>query len=312
MKIFAFMRNLMPLLFFSLLAFSLKAYAQEIPEVSAEDVEKQQDSIGESIENGVNQFLYKHGITPTTISYHPNGEVLISTQYFKELKGQYMLLVDDVTQDEPSVDTLSTLRPNRSKFSDDGSFIIYNEIEDKGKKGQQTYLRKYSSLGEMERKRNLKEELNLGSLYYFSMDKDGIFYYYAFFGSSSDKNGIYASLCSSEPCTGAIPIYLDTEELIYFSPLRIGRNMLLMAVQGKNDSRLNGIYFARYRDGRWRLPLKVQGLRYGYSFDFVNDNIISYKEAVTGNVIFVRLDEILKSFPEDARERRRNPLNLNQ
>ena len=85
-----------------------------------------------------------------------------------------------------------------------------------------------------------------------------------------------------------------------------------MAVQGKNDSRLNGIYFARYRDGRWRLPLKVQGLRYGYSFDFVNDNIISYKEAVTGNVIFVRLDEILKSFPEDARERIRNPLNLNQ
>ena len=306
------MRFMINFIFLCLLVLSLQVNAQETTGSNNKDSEKQLDTIGESIENGVNQFLYKNGIVPTTISYHPNGEVLISTQYSKETKSQYMILVDDVTQDEPTVDTLSTVRPNRSKFSDDGEFIIYNEIEDKGKKGQQTYLRKYSSLGQMERKRNLKEELNLGSLYYFSMDKDGIFYYYAFFGSTSDKNGIYASMCSSEPCTGSIPIYLDTEELIYFSPLRIGRNMLLMAVQGKNDSRLNGIYFARYRDGRWRLPLKVQGLRYGYSFDFVNDNIISYKEAVTGNVIFVRLDEILKAFPEDASERRRNPLNLNQ
>ena len=126
----------MPLLLFSLLAFSLKAYAQEIPEVSAEDVEKQQDSIGESIENGVNQFLYKHGITPTTISYHPNGEVLISTQYFKELKEQYMLLehisgqVESI-QKELQENRHTAVNLNRAMKDIEKMQVVIEEMKDK-------------------------------------------------------------------------------------------------------------------------------------------------------------------------------------
>ena len=80
-------------IFSSLLVLSLQVNAQETTGSNNKDSEKQLDTIGASIENGVNQFLYKNGIVPTTISYHPNGEVLISTQYLKETKSQYMLLV---------------------------------------------------------------------------------------------------------------------------------------------------------------------------------------------------------------------------
>jgi len=74
----------------------------------------------------VNRLLDSLKIRPMTISFHPEGDILISTAYNRSDKSQYLLLITNPAG-KVNIDTLSTSRPNRSAFSEDGG-IPYTQL----------------------------------------------------------------------------------------------------------------------------------------------------------------------------------------
>src|SRR6056297_122434 len=72
----------------------------------------------------VNRLLDSLKIIPTTVSFHPEGDILISTSWSRG-KPQYLLVITK-PKGSINIDTLSTQRPNRSAFSEDGEYLIHN------------------------------------------------------------------------------------------------------------------------------------------------------------------------------------------
>lgn len=73
----------------------------------------------------INRLLDSLKIRVTTISFHPDGDILISTGLNRDDMSQYLILLTE-NDGKLKIDTLRAIRPNRSAFSKGGEYIVYN------------------------------------------------------------------------------------------------------------------------------------------------------------------------------------------
>ena len=79
---------------------------------------------------------------------------------------------------------------------------------------------------------------------------------------------------------------------VAFSPLVIDETTMVLAQHGQDDKSVNGIYVSKKQNGRWSTPAKLDGLPYGWSLGFGEDNAVIYLVAETRTVKRIPLPEL--------------------
>lgn len=230
-----------------------------------------------SSDHPINGVMDKYDIKATTISFHPNGACLISTSLNREENTQYLLLIDHYQDmDAVKIDTLETRRPNRSAFSEDGSYIVYNVLD--GISDGYTVRRTYED-GQFGPPECISLSLDAGSMYYYSIDADQTLYYYIWFGRDSEfPNGLYVSETNEDGRYVDRELILgDRPNAVAFSPLLLSPGLMVLFQHGKIDKSTNGAYYLRKEDDTWGTdPVRIEELPYAACFTYVDEETIGF------------------------------------
>jgi len=234
-------------------------------------------AIGQLIsEHPINKVLEEYNIRVTTISFHPNGECLISTGLNRNDRSQYLLLLKDWNTDSVQIDTLEDRRPNRSAFSEDGSYLYYNITDPISEEGSYTIRRSYSK-GKFGHPEYISLDLKAPTMYYYWIDDDQSIYYYIWFGRDSEiPNGLYYSAEKNGKYSDRELILPDRENAVAFSPLLLNDDLMIFFQHGKKDNSTNGAYYSKRADGKWGKPIRIEELPYGASFTYDGPDKIAF------------------------------------
>lgn len=236
-------------------------------------------------EGEINAFLQEYDISPQTISIHPDGALLISSSYNRELKNNFLIHATGIGSESIQIDTLDVNRPTRSAFSKDGNYILYNEIEET----QKTVVRSYGGLNNIGPEFNLTQETGFDAMYYYSL-QDSIFAFYTYVTEESPQNGVYISLFDGAGASKPEQLFQNGNNRVFFSPLLLNESTMILAAHGQEDNSTNGVYISRKDEGVWAYPKQLVDIPYGYSFDWVDDETIMY--ITSGQVNFLDVSEL--------------------
>ena len=235
----------------------------------------------------INGVIEKYELTPQMISYHPNGEWIMSSS--SEGNNPYLLIrIDDFKTTEAEIDTLDYgYYLNISKLSNDGDELLYGFL-DKLKSERKTYLRTYED-GTFSEPVDFRKKTGLNALTYFMIDEPGNVYFYTY---DLDPKGIYKLEKTADGYGEPALLISNRPNYVAFSPLLIDETTLLLAQHGQDDNSVNGIYVSKKENSRWSTPVKLEGLPYGWSLGFGEEDSVIYLIAETRKVKMIPLPEL--------------------
>jgi uncharacterized protein YxeA len=235
----------------------------------------------------INGVIEKYELTPQMISYHPNGEWIMSSS--SEGNNPYLLIrIDDVKTTEAEIDTLDYgYYLNISKLSNDGDELLYGFL-DTLKSERKTYLRTYED-GTFSEPVDFRKKTGLNALTYFMIDEPGNVYFYTY---DLDPKGIYKLEKTADGYGEPALLISNRPNYVAFSPLLIDETTLLLAQHGQDDNSVNGIYVSKKENSRWSTPVKLEGLPYGWSLGFGEEDSVIYLIAETRKVKMIPLPEL--------------------
>ncbi len=245
----------------------------------------------------INEVIDSLGISIMTFSFHPDGEVIISTGYNREDGSQYLLLISDLDKPVATVDTLADNRPNRSAFSIDGRYLLYNII-DKMSDTQYTVKRWYYGDGKFGPPFYISEQLFLDNMYYYYMDDEENIYYYTFFREDRSRGGLLLSRFENGRYQKPEMIFPDRPNAVAFSPYLMDEETMLFVQHGVKDRTTDGVYYSIKEGDKWKDPVRLETLPYCPVISQVNDKTLALLESGSANIIFrdkqVLMDQIAK------------------
>ena len=235
----------------------------------------------------INDVIERFDLSPQMISYHPNGEWIMSSS--SEGDDPYLLIrIDDVEATEAEIDTLDYgYYSNISKLSNDGDELLYGFL-DTLKTERKTYLRTYED-GTFSEPVDFREKTGLNALTYFMIDEPGNVYFYTY---DLDPNGIYKIEKTADGYGEPMLLISNRPNYVPFSPLLIDETTMLLAQHGKDDNSVNGIYVSKKENRRWSTPVKLEGLPYGWSLGFGEEDSVIYLIAETRKVKMIPMPEL--------------------
>jgi hypothetical protein len=121
------------------------------------------------------------------------------------------------------------------------------------------------------------------------IDEPGNVYFYTY---GMDPKGIYKIEKDEEGYGETELLIANRPNFVPFSPLLIDENTMLLAQHGQGDNSVNGIYVSKKGNNGWSTPKKLEGLPYGWSLGFGEDNDIVYLVAETRKVKQIPLAEM--------------------
>ena len=240
----------------------------------------------------VNKILDSLNINPITISFHPKGDILISTSYNQSDKSQYLLLITD-REKEIRIDTLSSSRPNRSVFSTDGEYLVHNVLNDVSNNFY-TLKRKYNGPDDIGVPYNLFERLFVDNMYYYFMDEKQDFYYYTYNGENRAEGGLLYAKFENGDCQKPQMIFPDRENAVAYSPLLLDDDTMIFAQHGVVDDSFEGIHFSvKNKEGKWSDPVKLDDLPMSNVLSYYDQDKIAFLVAKTGRLRFFDKDQVI-------------------
>lgn len=247
----------------------------------------------------INSILESNDIKPQMISYHPDGDWLISSKANNGNKF-HLVRIQNYQTNSPKIDTLDFgYYQNVSKLSNDGDEFLYGFLDTLQQKPQRrTFLRKYEN-SRFSEPIDFKKETGLNALTYFMLEDNGDVYFYTY---DLSPKGIYKVTKLEKSYSEPELLIANRPNYVPFSPLLIDNKTMIMAQHGQEDKSINGIYVSRYYDGKWELPKKLEGLPYGWSLGFGEQNSIIYLVSKTRKVKEISM-ETLKDKIESVFER---------
>jgi len=200
----------------------------------------------------VNHLLDSLEIVPTTISFHPRGDILISTSWSKE-EPQYLLLISQA-EGKVKIDTLSSQRPNRSVFSTNGEYLIHN-YQDEVSGNFHTAKRKYNAPDDIGPPVLISKELFADNMYYYFMDENQDFYYYTFVRENRSEGGLLYSKFENGYYQKPEMIHPDRDNAVAYSPLLLDEKTMIFAQHGIEDDTYRGVHYSlKDQAGQWSEP----------------------------------------------------------
>jgi len=240
----------------------------------------------------INQLLDSLKISVTTISFHPKGDILISTGYNREEKSQYLLLISD-KQGLLSIDTLQADRPNRSAFSKEGEYIVYN-FRDPISKEFYTVKRKYNGPGDIGSPFYISERLFTDNMYYYFMDENEDFYYYTYVRENRSEGGLLYSKFENGKYQKPQIIHPDRENAVAYSPLLLDDNTMIFAQHGIKDDTYRGVHFSKKNDkGKWSEPILLESIPMSDVITYYTDEKVAFLVAETYTLKFYDKSHLL-------------------
>ena len=248
----------------------------------------------------VNKILDSLNINPITISFHPKGDILISTSYNQSDKSQYLLLITD-REKEIRIDTLSSSRPNRSVFSSDGEYLVHNVLDDVSDNFY-TLKRKYNGPDDIGAPYNLSERLFVDIMYYYFMDEKQDFYYYTYNGKNRAEGGLLYAKFENGDYQKPKSIHPDRENAVAYSPLLLDDDTMIFAQHGVEDDTFEGIHFSlKNEDGKWSKPVKLKEIPMSNVISYYDQDKIAFLVAKTSRLKFFDKDEILSMIKQNEK-----------
>ncbi|NBC02303.1 MAG: hypothetical protein GVY20_01215 [Bacteroidetes bacterium] len=240
----------------------------------------------------INSILDSLKIVPTTISFHPKGDILISTAYNSSDKSQYMLLINK-PDGSVNIDTLSTSRPNRSAFSSDGEYLIHN-FQDEVSGEFYTVKRKYDGPQNIGAPYYLSERLFVDNMYYYFMDDHQDFYYYTYNRENRSNGGLLYAKFENGEYQKPQMIYPDRENAVAYSPLLLDDKTMIFAQHGVSDDTFEGIHFSlKNKEGKWSDPVMLEFIPMSNVITSYDKNTIAFLVAKTGRLRFYDKSKIM-------------------
>jgi len=241
----------------------------------------------------INDVIERYDLSPQMISYHPNGEWIMSSS--SDGENPYLLIrIDDAETTEAEIDTLDYgYYLNISKLSNDGDELLYGFL-DTLKTERNTYLRTYED-GTFSEPVDFREKTGLNALTYFMIDEPGNIYFYTY---DLDPKGIYKLEKTVDGYGEPMLLISNRPNYVPFSPLLIDETTMLLAQHGQDDNSVNGIYVSKKENSRWSTPVKLEGLPYGWSLGFGEENSVIYLIAETRKVKMIPMPELEERIDE--------------
>jgi len=207
----------------------------------------------------------------------------------------YLLIrIDDAETTEAEIDTLDYgYYLNISKLSNDGDELLYGFL-DTLKTERNTYLRTYEG-GTFSEPVDFREKTGLNALTYFMIDEPGNVYFYTY---DLDPKGIYKLEKTVDGYGEPMLLISNRPNHVPFSPLLIDETTMLLAQHGQDDNSVNGIYVSKKENNRWSTPVKLEGLPYGWSLGFGEENSVIYLIAETRKVKMIPMPELEERIDE--------------
>jgi hypothetical protein len=236
-------------------------------------------------QSNINQLLDSLGINPITISFHPKGDILISTDLNREDMTQYLLLISHIS-DTMSIDTLKCDRPNRSAFSKNGEFLIYNfndPISDKF----YTVKRKYDGPKNIGDPFYISEHLFADNMYYYFMDENEDFYYYTYVQKNRSQGGLLYSKFENGRYQKPQMIHPDRENAVAYSPVILNEETMIFAQHGIKDNTYRGVHYSiKNKNGEWSDPILLDEIPMSNVITFFDENTVAFLVAKNARVKF--------------------------
>jgi len=246
-------------------------------------------SIGQ--DRHINELLNLYDLNPQMISYHPDGEWLISTQSSGKNKSVLIHLKLNSGGDLVDMDTLNYgYYINISKLANDGDHLIYSFL-DTLSQNRKTYKRSYID-GKFSEPVDIKAMSGIPTLTYFMMDSNEDIYYYTY---DQDPNGIYLTRFINGEYQAPEILIPNRPNHVPFSPFLLDESTMILAQHGVEDKSVNGIYVSHRHNGNWQEPIKLDGLPYGWSIGIAPEsNEILYLTSAEKRVEFIDLKDLKK------------------
>jgi|GEM_PF-6708436 len=248
----------------------------------------------------INSLLDSLNINPITISFHPKGDILISTSYNQSDKSQYLLLITNREKDI-RIDTLSSSRPNRSVFSSDGEYLVHNVLDDVSNNFY-TLKRKYNGPDDIGAPYNLSERLFVDNMYYYFMDEKQDFYYYTYNRENRAEGGLLYAKFENGDYQKPQVIHPDRENAVAYSPLLLDADTMIFAQHGVEDDSFEGIHFSlKNEEGQWSKPVMLNDIPMSNVISHYDQDKIAFLVAKTSKLKFFDKDEILSMIKQNEK-----------
>ena len=240
----------------------------------------------------INSLLDSLNINPITISFHPEGDILISTAYNRSDKSQYLLLITK-PEGKVNIDTLSTSRPNRSAFSSDGEYLVHN-FQDEVSVEFYTVKRKYDGPQNIGVPYYLSERLFVDNMYYYFMDDHQDFYYYTYNRENRSDGGLLYAKFENGEYQKPQMIYPDRENAVAYSPLLLDDKTMIFTQHGVSDDTFEGIHFSlKNKEGKWSDPVMLEVIPMSNVITSYDKNTVAFLVAKTGRLRFYDKSKIM-------------------
>ncbi|SHE99928.1 hypothetical protein SAMN05444278_11212 [Psychroflexus salarius] len=244
----------------------------------------------------VNRLLDSLKIIPTTISFHPEGDILISTSWSRE-KPQYLMVITK-PEGKINIDTLSSQRPNRSVFFKDGAYLVHNYRDEVSGKFY-TAKRKYNSPDDIGAPVLISEALFVDNMYYYFMDDNQDFYYYTYVRENRAEGGLLYSKFENGRYQKPQMIHPDRKNAVAYSPLLLNDKTMIFAQHGVKDDTNQGIHFSIKNDeGQWSAPEVLEEIPMSNVITYYNENEISFLVAKTARLKLYQKKYIMEMIKE--------------
>lgn len=237
----------------------------------------------------INDLIEKFDLTPQMISYHPNGEWIISNRSDGE-NPYYLIHIEGTKLSKAEIDTLDFgYYPNISKLSNYGDEFLYGFLDRSNEDPERkTYYRTYKD-GTFSEPVDFRKLTGLNALTYFMIDEGGSVYFYTY---DLDPKGIYKIEKTADGYSEPDLLIANRTNFVPFSPLLIDEKTMILAQHGQDDNSVNGIYVSKKENSKWSTPVKLEGLPYGWSLGFGEDNSVIYLIADTKKVKKISLPDL--------------------
>ena len=251
-------------------------------------------------QQNINAMLDLLKIAPITISFHPEGDILISTAYNRSDKSQYLLLITK-PDGTLNIDTLSTSRPNRSAFSKNGEYLIHNFLDEVSSEFY-TVKRKYDGPDNIGAPYYLSERLFVDNMYYYFMDDNQDFYYYTYNRENWSEGGLLYSKFENGEYQKPQMIYPDRENAVAYSPLLLNNKTMIFTQHGVKDNSTDGVYFSiKDNNDHWSAPQLLDDIPISNVITYYTKDNIAFLIAKTYRLKFYDKAEILNMMKTEAK-----------
>lgn len=233
----------------------------------------------------INGILDSLNISISTISFHPEGDILISTGLNQKDMSQYLLVITK-SEGTIQIDTLASQRPNRSAFSQDGEYLIHNYLDEVSDEFY-TVKRKYDNPNNIGAPFYLSESLFTDNMYYYFMDAHQNFYYYTFVRENRSEGGLLLSKFENGKYQKPEILFPDRENAVAYSPLLLDDKTMVFAQHGIIDDTFRGIHYSLKDDsGEWSEPKLLSEIPMSNVITYYDKETVAFLVAKNNRIQF--------------------------